>query len=111
VAVVERLDAERIAREEKQLLALVPDGEREHPAQPAEAALTPVREGGEQHLGVAIRAKRPAGGGEFVAQRAKVVDGAIEDQREPPVGRVHRLVAVGGIEDGEAPHAKRRGAA
>lgn len=46
-------------------------------------------------------------GGEFVTQGAEVINCAVEDQGEAPVGRVHRLVAVGGIEDGEATHAER----
>ena len=106
MAVVERLDAEGIAGEKKRVLVGVPGGEGKHAPQASEAALAPARKRREQHLGVALGAEGPAGAGELRAQRAEVVDGAVEHERVAAVGRDHRLVAVGGIEDGEASHAE-----
>ena len=50
--VVERLDAEPVARAEEASTSPVPDGEREHAVQAFEAALSPLRVRSEQHLGV-----------------------------------------------------------
>ena len=108
VPVVEGLDAEGIAGEEERAFAIIPDGEGEHPAQTREAALAPGGESGEEDFGVAVRAKRPARGGEFVAQGAEVVDRAVENEREPPVGRPHRLMAVRRVENRETAHPEGR---
>src|SRR5207237_8425444 len=50
-AVVERLDAETVARAEEPLLRLVPEGERPHSVETLDAALAPLVVGGEAHLG------------------------------------------------------------
>ena len=55
--VVERLDPEAVARDEERLRLLVPEREREHAAQPLEAALAPLAVGAQDHLGVGARAE------------------------------------------------------
>ena len=54
VRVVERLDAETVAREEQLAAALVPDSVGEHAAQPVEELDAPSPVGGEDDLGVAV---------------------------------------------------------
>ena len=65
--------------------------------------------GGKQHLGVAVGLERITRRAELVAQGAKVVDRAVENQVEPAVGSRHRLVAVRRVEDREPTHAEGRG--
>ena len=103
--VVERLDAQRIAGGEEGVLPRVPDGEGEHPAQAWQAGRSVGGVGSEQHLGVAVGMERPAGGGEFGLQLGVVVDRAVEDEGEAPVGARHRLVPVGRVDDREPAHA------
>ena len=65
---------------------------------------------GEQHLGVAVGLEGISGRAQFVAQRAEVVDRAVENEMEPAVRRGHGLVAVRRIEDRESAHTEGRGA-
>jgi hypothetical protein len=104
--IVERFDAEGIAGEEKRLIAAIPDSEGEHAAQAGEAFFAPVCEGREEDFGVALGAEDAAGGSEFGAEFAEVVEGAIEDDVVAAVGRSHRLVTVRGIKDRKASHAE-----
>jgi len=108
VAVVERFDPERIARERERLLAFIPDREGKHPAQAFDRVFAPSGEGREQHLRVALRAEGPAGRRQHFTKRAEIVDRAVEHEGEPAVGRLHWLAAVGRIEDREPAHAQRR---
>jgi hypothetical protein len=48
-----------------------------------------------------------AGGGELVAQRAEVVNFAVEDHPYGTVLVVDRLLAGGQVDDGQAAHAQR----
>ena len=86
MAVIEGLDAERIAGEEERALAVVPNGKSKHTAQARQAALAPVCIGREQNFCIAVCPKGPSGGGEFVAEPAEVVDRAVENERETAVG-------------------------
>ena len=58
VVVVERLDAEAIARQEARALALVPDREGEHAAQPLDERRPFGFIQAQDHFGVAVRSKR-----------------------------------------------------
>ncbi len=71
----------------------VVEREGEHAAQPVEEPLAPVAPAVQQHLGVARRDEVEALRLEFRPQRVKVVDLAVEDDPQAPVGRRHRLVA------------------
>ena len=133
--VIERLDAEEIARAEQLARFAVPNGEREHAAQAIEHTFAPGQIAGQQHFGVGIRLKRPACGFKLGAQVAVVVDfavehdgelalcsglferaarGAIEMQRRRrdgggvlARGAHHRLVAVRKVDERQAAVSKR----
>ena len=60
--VVERLDAEGVAGQEQASAFVIPDREGEHAAQTAKAVLAPAGDGGQEHLGVALRPERIAAG-------------------------------------------------
>jgi hypothetical protein len=100
---VERLDAVGVAGEEHALKARVPDREGVHAAQRVEhrgAAALPEMQ---QHLGVGLGAEHRALRRELVAQRTVVVDLAVEDDAEPAVGALHRLVGDGAQVDDRQP--------
>ena len=99
--VIERLDAQMIARHEQRFALGVPHRKGEHAAQVSHAVLVPMQPGVQQHLGIGMRAKPVAGGLEFLAQRLKVVDLAVEGQ--PAAARVagHGLLTAGEIDDRE----------
>ena len=105
---VKRLDPIGVAGQPQ--LALVPIPERKciHAAQLAKPGLSPVSNGIDKHLGVAVGEEHAAELFEFVTQRTVIVDFAIEGDR-PAAGRIrHRLGPVRpGIDDGKAPVAKR----
>ena len=87
--VVERLDPEAVPRGEQRLSLLVPEREREHPAQPLEAGLAPLAVGAQDHLGVGARVEAVLA--EEPAQLDVVVDLAVVG--DPVAGAVgHRLV-------------------
>ena len=77
--VVERLDAEPVAREEERLPVAVPEREREHAAEALDAALAPRLPRMHDHLGVALRAEGVAEPRELGNERLVVVDLAVED--------------------------------
>ena len=104
---IRRVGLHRVAREEELALSRVPDRDREHSPQALEGIFAPVSEGREQHLGVASCAKCPSGGFELSLQGSKIVDGAVEDQGVPTVGRRHGLMSVCRVENGQAAHPDR----
>ncbi len=93
--IVERFDAEGVAREEAALLALVPECEREHAAQWLHAIRAVLFVEPEDHLRVAARVEDHALALEIGSQFGEVVDLPVENNGEPPVGGGHRLVASG----------------
>ena len=106
--VVERLDAEPVAREQQALAPLVPDPEGEDAAQVIHAGVAPFLVGVEDHLRVGRRAEGVALGFELLAQLAEVVDLAVEAEPDAAVLVLHRLRALlGEIDDREAPVPER----
>ena len=107
-AEVQRLLAKPIARQGQRAFVGVPHREREHAAQPRQRGLdAPALDRRDDDLGVAASAEAHAGAGQLAAQRAVVVDLAVEHQREAPRRRVHRLVAVRRqIDDRQPPEAE-----
>ena len=86
------------------LLRLVPDAEREHPAQRVHHLPPAVRVEMQQHLGVALRSEDEALAFQLAAQLAIVVDLAVERDAIAPVGARHRLRAgLRQVDDREAP--------
>ena len=94
---VERLDAERIAGQQELARVVVPEREREHPAQHRHRVGPPEREQAQHDRRVAARLERLAGLLEVAPQILEVVDLAVED--DGPVAAAgavgHRLVAGG----------------
>ena len=106
--VVERLDAEPVARGKDRPGLAVVEHEREHAVEPVQAVPPPLGVGVEEHLGVGAGVKGMAGGLELGAQLAVVVDLAVVDDPVAAVGRAHRLVAGRReVEDGEPAVAER----
>src|SRR5215469_1949953 len=103
--VVQRLNAQPIARDEQGLTPAIPNGKGEHATQALDALfsilLIKVKDG----FGVAFGAVGVAGGDELLAQRGMVVDFAIEHDPERVVFITERLMASREIDDAQAPHA------
>src|SRR3569623_1462302 len=99
--VVERLDAETVAREEQRLAVAIPDREGEHAAQALDAAVAPLLPGLHDHLSVVARTKGEAGGDQLRHQLLVVVDFSVEYHHHRAVFIEERLLAAGKIEDGE----------
>ena len=93
-----------VAREEQPPPPAVPQGEREHAAEPREA-LDPVGGvGGQQHLGVRPRPEAVPARLELGAELPEVVDLPVADDLDARVVGRHRLARrVAQIDDGQAP--------
>jgi hypothetical protein len=103
--IVDRLDADPVARDQHRAIPPIPDRQPEHPAQPADRRLAPLLVGVHDGLGVGVRVEAVAGRFERRAQLAVVVDLAVEDDPDRPVFVVDRLMAGRQIDDAEPPHA------
>src|SRR5436190_8041590 len=100
---MEGLLAQAIARNEQCVRAAVPDGKREHAAQPLDRSNPPLTIGGEQDFSVGSRPEVVAALGQIGAQLEIVVDLAVEADREVAVRSTHRLsTSVAQIVDSEA---------
>src|SRR6266850_298608 len=75
--VVEGLHAQTVAGEKEGLGLSIPEGEREHPAEPIDASLAPLLPAVDDHLGIAPGAEDVPQGGQLVHERLKVVDLAV----------------------------------
>ena len=100
--VIERLDAEPVARQNDAAGVALPYREREHAVKAFDAARSPFRIGFEDDFSVALREKAIALGRKLGAQFAKIVDAAVEDDGEAEFRIDHRLLRCGGkIDDAE----------
>src|SRR5207249_3215339 len=107
-AVVERLDAEAVARAEESSTPAVPERERPHPVEPLDARVTPLLVGGEDHLGVGGAVEAAALRLELGAQLAVVVDLTVVDELQRAVLACKRLQAgIGEVDDREPAKAER----
>src|SRR5438045_8798210 len=97
--VVQRLDAQMVARDEQALRRAVPQGEGEHALEMLEHAHAVFAIGVEQRFRVAGGTESMAALGELLAQGEEVVDLPVEDDGELTIGRAHRLRAAGKVED------------
>jgi len=103
-AVVKRLLAEAVAREEEAAVRGVVHREGEHAVQAAGQLRTPFLIAVDQHLGVGmVGPERVALRGELGAQLHVVVDFTVEDHADGARLVPHRLLAGGQVDDGEAP--------
>ena len=101
--VVERLHAERVARQQQPAPARLPEGENKHPVQPVQRIAAPCDQRFQQHFGVAVRAEAVPLGFEFGANLDEVVDLAVEHQHRAGFGIHHRLRAsLAEVDDADA---------
>ena len=105
VLVVERLDAEQVARAHEALLRRVPDGDGEHAAQLLEHVRAPRLVAVDDGLGVAVRDKRVTHRLELGAQLLEVVDLAVERDGHRAVGVLHGLARALEVDDAQAAEA------
>ena len=110
--VVERLDAEAIARQGQRPRLAVPQREGKHADRAFDRGFdAPKRAGFQQHLGIGVAAHGMAGRLQLAADVAVIVDFTIEGDDKSPIGRMHRLRAAGAeIDDGKPPLAQRHAA-
>jgi hypothetical protein len=110
VDVVERLDAEAVARDEQLTPRRVPDGEGEHAAQLLDGARAVFFIKMEDGLGVAVGSVRVAARFEPGAVVRVVVNLPVEDDVERAVLVLHRLVAARHVNDAQASVSEPRAA-
>ena len=102
VPVVERLDAEAVARQDQPPLAPVPDRHGEHAAQARGEVESVLLVEVDDHLGVAVAREAVPLRLELGAQLAVVVDLAVLDDLQAPVLVRERLVAGVEVDDRES---------
>ena len=107
---VQRLDAEPVAGEEQRLRRGVPDGEREHAAQPSYAIGALVLVEMEDGLGVALSGELVSPCNQPTPELAIVVDLAVEDDDLRPIFVENRLSPASQIDDAEPAHPEAHGA-
>ena len=108
--VVERLDAEPVAREQEPPRVRVPDREGEHAAEAVDAVLAPLLVAVRDHLGVGVGPEAVAVRDQLAADLGEVVDLAVEDDLHRSVLVADRLVAGRQIDDAQPPVAEPDGA-
>ena len=90
--VVQRLDAEPVARQHDAPGIALPDREGEHPVKTLNAAWSPFLVGFEDDFGVAPGEEPIAFGRKIAAQLAKIIDAAVEDDGKAQFRIDHRLL-------------------
>ena len=105
-AVVDELDAGRIARQHEAARAFVPDRQAEHAVQVVEHRAAPLLVAVDDDLGVGARAELVAQPFEFAPQLGEVVDLAVEHDPHRLLHVGHRLVAAGQVDDRQAAKAQ-----
>jgi len=101
--VVERFDAEPIAREQQPAVRGVPDREREHAAKPVDAALAPLLVAVNDDLGVRACLEPVTARDEVRANLREVVNLAVEDRPHRAVFVRQWLIAGREIDDAQTP--------
>ncbi len=105
--VVQRLDAQAVARKEERLAVAIPQCEGKHAAEAFHAALAPRLPGMHDHLGVAARVEAVTERLQLRYQRLVVVDLAVVDDDDRAILVVERLLAGREVDDREAAMAER----
>ena len=82
LGVIQRLDAEPVAREKQRLRFAIPDGEGECAVQMLGAGIAPLGIGFEDDFGIAVGKKAVATRLQLDAQLRVVVDSAVEHQHQ-----------------------------
>ena len=100
--VVERLDAQTVAREDGCASPPVVEAEREHAVDALEQSVSPLVPAVHEHFGIGARSEPVATGLELTSQVAEVEDLAVEDDPDISVFVCHRLEArVAEVDDRE----------
>src|SRR5262249_38046751 len=107
-SVVQRLDADAIARQQQGSRPLVPDRQTEHAAEPRDGIRSPLLIGVDDRFRVGGRVEAMSGRLELAPQLAEVVDLAVEDDPDRPILVVNRLMPGRQVDDAQTPHAERR---
>ena len=102
--IVERLDAEPVARDKQLAGTEVPDGKCEHASQVQHAIAAVLFVKMEDGFGVAVRAVAMAAGLEFLPKIAMVVDFAVVDDAQGFVFVRDGLMAGSEVNDAQAAH-------
>src|SRR6185503_17844534 len=105
---IERLDPEAVAREQEPSVRLVPERDREHPAQVLDEALAVLLVEVRHELDVADTAKRVPLRLEVGAELAIVVELAVDDGDDVAALVRDRLVTGLQVDDREPPHREPR---
>ena len=103
----ERLLAQAVATQHKSPVPRVPDGDGEHPVEMREALETHVLVQVDDRLAVAVRAKHVSGSLQPTAERAEVVDLAVEDDPHGAVFVGQRLTRELQVDDRQAAETER----
>ena len=100
---VQRLDAQPIAREQQPPLRRIPDGKREHAAEPVNAIVTPLLVGVHDRFSVGLRAVAVPALLEVAPDRGVVVDLPVVDDPDRAVFVRERLLAGAQVDDTQTP--------
>ena len=103
--VVERLLAQAVARQQKPLVARVPERDGEHSVDALGELFAPLKIRPQHHLGVRAGVERVAALAQLGAERVVPVALAVEEQRHAVLH--HRLHAAFEVQDREPPVAER----
>ena len=109
LGVDQRLLADAVAGDEEPPLLAIPDREGEHPPQLLHAALPHLLIEGQHHLRVRLRLEAVPSPLELHAQLEIVVDLAVEDHPQRPVGVREGLMPRRKVDDGQPAHREARG--
>ena len=99
---VQRMDAEPVAHEREPARLGLPPGERELAVQPVERGEAVALQQPQDDLGVGRGLQVDPVARELGPQLVVIEDLAVVDDERPAVRRLHRLPAVGDVEDGQA---------
>ncbi len=103
--VVQRLDAQPVARDEERFRVAIPDGKGEHAAQMLHTVGAVLLEEVNDGLGIAVRAVVVAALDELFAQGKMVINFAVEHDPERAVFVRNRLMSTRNVDNAEPPHA------
>ncbi len=97
--VVQRLDAQAVARDEERFRVAIPDGKGEHAAQVLHTIRAVLFEEVNDGFGIAVRAVAVAARDELFAQGEMVVNLAVEDDPESAIFIRNRLMSAGNVDN------------
>ena len=109
LAIIQRLDAEHIPRQEEGLLLFIPDGESKHPTHAVQNALAPFGVAVHQNLAVGVTLEMITLLLELGANVLVIIDLTVKHQRVAAAFIVQRLIAgVGQVDDRQTAKTQHR---